>query len=99
MAKITPIVIWRESKKNFQRLGQKGELVSFTKIHTPVKDFVKQRPYWVGIIKLKDGEKITAQLVVEGRLPKIGKEVIGVLRRLRVQDEDSIIEYGVKFKV
>lgn len=95
----SPVRIWREAKERYQFLGKKGRLISFTKIFNPPKEFVKQRPYWVGVVKFKNGKKTTAQLVVEGENPKVGRIVVGVMRRLQVADEKSVIEYGVKFKL
>lgn len=95
----TPVRIWREAEERYQNLGKKGKIISFTKIFNPPKDFFNQRPYWAGIIEFTNGKKITTQLVVEDKKPEIGQTVVGVLRRIRVKNKKSIIEYGVKFKV
>lgn len=95
----SPVRIWREAAERFKLLGKKGKIVAFTRVFSPPKGFVKQKPYWVAVIKLGNSKKITGQLVVEGKEPEIKQKVIGVLRRIRVADKKSIIEYGVKFKV
>ena len=98
MATSSPVKIWREAGKRLKFLEKKGKLAAFTRIFNPPKGFVEQKPYWVAIIEFNKGKKITGQLVVEDKKPKINQKVIGVLRRIRAADKKSIIEYGVKFK-
>ena len=93
-----PAAYWRNKKENFLYLHKTGTLVSCTQIHHPPKGFGKQA-YWVGIIQLDSGEKTTGQLILEGNTPQNGAQVIGVVRKTRKADTESVIEYGVKFKV
>jgi len=94
-----PIQVWRKAKTSYQNLDKVGRIISLTKISSPIEGFENQRPYWVAVIKLRNGLKITSQLVEGINQPKVGDQVIGVLRRTRVPDKESIIEYGVKWKI
>jgi len=96
----SPIKIWRENKTKYLNLGKHGKIVVATKISTPVDGFSAFTPYWVAIITLDNGEKVTAQLVdTVGKLPKKGDRVIGICRRIKAPDKISVIEYGIKFKI
>ena len=55
-------------------------------------------PYCVGIIELKEGAKITAQIVdCKYEDLKIGTEVEAVFRKFYKSGEKGIIHYGTKF--
>jgi uncharacterized OB-fold protein len=95
----SPIQIWREAKNRYQYLGKIGRILSLTKIQTPLAGFEKSLPYYAAIIELAEGKKITGQLIENSKEPKMGSQVIGVLRRLKNPDEKGIIEYGVKWKI
>lgn len=71
----------------------KGTIESYTTIRTPPAGFAG--PYVVAIIKLKEGPKITANVV--GEEVDIGDKVSFVLRRLNDTTE-GVIHYGPKFK-
>jgi len=105
---ISPVKIWRESQKQYQYLGKQGKIVSFTQIQTPLSGFGKNTPYLVAVIAVDKGRKITSQLVDsvslnQGRNSQepvlMGRQVVGVLRRLKTPDNQGVIEYGVKFKL
>jgi len=97
-----PANYWRNKKETFSHLNKIGTLISFTHIHNPPKDFGKNS-YWVGIIEFDTGNNtkklITGQLVIEQSTPKIGAQVIGVVRKTRKANSESVIPYGVKFKL
>ena len=94
---LSPIAQWR-NKEKYKYLGKIGKIVSFTKINNPPDGF-GDFPYYAGIIKLTNGEKKIAQLVLESKVPKIGDRVKGVIRKIGIQDKEAIINYGVKFKL
>ena len=71
----------------------RGVVESYTIIRTPPAGFTG--PYLVAIIKLKEGPKITANVV--GEKIVIGDEVGSVFRRLNDTTE-GVIHYGLKFK-
>jgi uncharacterized OB-fold protein len=52
--------------------------------------------YWVAIVRLAEGPKITAQLTGFETPPQIGQPVEAVVRRLYV--EEGVIRYGFKFQ-
>lgn len=104
----SPVRIWRESETRYQYLGKTGKILSLTKIQTPVAGFEKYLPYFVAVIQLEDGKKITGQIVVQSSTPKGGQakfkvqsgdKVVGVLRRLKESSEKGLIEYGVKWRI
>jgi uncharacterized OB-fold protein len=91
------VKIWRRAKKNYQYLGKKGKVDSLTRIVQAPVGFESQAPYWTGVISLWGGRKVIGQLVDREGV-KRGDKVVGVLRRIKVVEKDSVIEYGVKFK-
>ena len=94
----SPISAWRKTKTTYRYLGKKGLIVSFTKVINPPAGFGRL-PYWVGIIEFPDGERQTSQLVLEGKEPKVGGKVIGIVRKIGQVGKEEIINYGVKFKL
>ena len=93
-----PAIYWRKKKAAFAFLNKTGTLVSFTKINHPPKGFGKHA-YWVGVIEFNGGEKKIGQLVLEGKEPKFGAEVLGVARKIKETNKEEVISYGVKFKI
>jgi uncharacterized OB-fold protein len=79
-------------------LAQTGKVETFTVIHVAPSGFTDQAPYAVGIIKLDDGVRITAQ-IVDADLEKlaIGDPVKLEFRRINQDGESGIICYGYKF--
>jgi len=94
-----PIRLWRQQKEKFKYLGELGKIVSVSKVTTTPKELAPFAPYWVGVVQLKGGKRLTAPVICLKRSPQSGDRVVGVLRRLRPPDEKGIIEYGVKFQV
>jgi uncharacterized OB-fold protein len=97
----SPIKYWR-STKNWQKyLGKTGRVITATRIHSGPEGFEKQSPYWVGIIQLENGEKITGQIKVKNQKLKVktNDKVVGVLRISREVGKDEVVEYGVKWKI
>ena len=80
-------------------IGKTGTLSSFTVIRQPPADFGYQAPYPVAIIRLDNGESVTAQMVdyASGDLV-IGRRVITVVRRIIQSQTDDVIPYGIKVK-
>jgi uncharacterized OB-fold protein len=79
-------------------LAQKGVIETYTVIRVAPTGFGDQAPYAVGIIKLEDGVKITAQIV--DCLPeslKIGDPVRLEFRKVQQDGESGILCYGYKF--
>ena len=51
--------------------------------------------YWVAIVELEEGLRITAQLTDVEAPPQIGQPVRAVVRRL--YEEEGVVRYGFKF--
>ena len=96
---ISPVKIWRNQKKIQKILGSVGEIISFTQVFVPPLGFEAQAPFIVVIVKLKNGNKYTAQLVDwEEKQLITGQKVKAVLRKTRDPGEEGVIPYGIKFK-
>jgi len=79
-------------------LAQAGTIETFTVIHVAPTGFGDQTPYAVGIIKLDDGARITAQIVdCEPAKLAIGDRVRLEFRKIQQDGESGIICYGYKF--
>jgi uncharacterized OB-fold protein len=80
------------------QLTEEGKLVTWTVIHVAPSDFSEQAPYVIGIVELQEGVRITAQIVdCEPEQLDFGMSVKRVLRRLRSEGPDGILQYGYKF--
>ncbi|RLE81981.1 MAG: transcriptional regulator [Thermoprotei archaeon] len=81
------------------KLSEDGVLINYTIIHYASREFKYQTPFIVGVVKLREGVKVLAQIVdVDLSEIKEGIEVEAVFRKLREQGEQGIIEYGLKFR-
>lgn len=95
----SPPKVWRKSKTIAKELGQNGLVISFTKIHAAPSGFEHQIPYFVAIIKFKNGQKKTLEVVdVSQTGLKIGTKVTTVLRRINQASPEGVIHYGIKAK-
>lgn len=91
----SPVKVWRNHKKVKKYLNLKGVVLAWTKIFSAPFGFEKQAPYFVAIVKLENGEKITT-MVVDSSSLKTGDKVKTVLRRMKDVGKDEVIEYGIK---
>lgn len=86
--------------KSFKKiaLSGKGKLLTFTQVTSAPSAFINYSPYCIGIIKLDEGIKITAQ-VADTNLDelKTGTKVQATLRKLYECGKNGIINYGIKF--
>ena len=78
-------------------LSDEGEILTYTVIHVPPAQFELESPYAIGIIELKGGGKLTAQIVdcAPDKI-KIGTKVKVVFRRIQMEGEGGILCYGYK---
>ena len=96
---ISPVKIWRRQKVVRERLGHRGKIISWTTIMVPSADFKDVAPYPVAIVELNDGSRAVGQLVdYQKEDLTVGREVIGILRKVRRPTDDGVIAYGLKFK-
>lgn len=80
------------------KLAQTGTVETFTVIRVAPSGFSDEAPYAVGIIKLDDGVKLTAQIVdCDPEKIAIGDPVKLEFRRLQEDGESGILCYGYKF--
>jgi uncharacterized protein len=78
----------------------KGEVYTFTEIHSPAEGFEEQVPYVFAIIKLDEGAHVTGQIVDAHKEDlKIGSKVSAVFRKIQSDDPEGLIHYGFKFKL
>lgn len=75
-------------------LSGEGEIVTYTKVHVAPEGFQKNVPYHLGIIKLKEGPHLLAE--IKGSVA-IGKKVKMIFRKL--SEEGGLKQYGYKFEV
>lgn len=75
-----------------------GKIVSFTQIHAGPEVYADLAPYCVAIIDLKEGARITSQVIdCKYEDLKVGMEVEAVFRKFYKSGEKGIIHYGMKF--
>jgi len=51
------------SKMKWAEVSGKGKLISFTVIHIAPDEFVEEAPYYVAIIELEEGTRVSARLL------------------------------------
>lgn len=79
-------------------LAKNGVVETYTVIHVAPTGFSDQAPYAVGVVKLEDGVKVTAQIVdCDPDALKIGDPVRLEFRRVQQDGESGILCYGYKF--
>ncbi len=89
----------RSSKLTGIKLDARGEVVTYTIIHSAPEGFKRQTPYAMAIIKLREGPMLTTQIVdCKPEEVKIGMAVEGVFRKIGEVGRDGLIYYGFKFR-
>jgi len=82
------------------KLSGEGKIITYTIIHEAPEKFEGQTPYPIAIIKLKEGPKITAQIVdCDLDKIKIGKSVKLTFRKIQDDGYVGAIYYGYKFQI
>ncbi len=94
----SPITTWRQTKNIHTRIGKLGKIISWTKIFVAPTGFENDVPYYAGIIEFEKEKRETFQLVNCDKEPKIGQNVITVVRRVCKQKLTEVIQYGIKVK-
>ncbi|MDD5472837.1 MAG: Zn-ribbon domain-containing OB-fold protein [Candidatus Methanoperedens sp.] len=75
----------------------KGEVLTYTIVHSAAKDYAKHTPYILAIIKLDEGPRLTSQVICAHEDIHIGMKVKSAFRRLGEESEKGMIYYGTKF--
>ena len=79
-------------------LAKTGTVETFTVIRVAPSGFGDEAPYVVGVIKLDDGVKLTAQIVdCEPEAVEVGTPVRLEFRKVQQDGESGILCYGYKF--
>lgn len=79
-------------------LAQEGTLETFTVIRVAPSGFTDQAPYAVGVVKLDDGVKVTAQIVdTDVDRLETGRRVRMEFRKIVADGHTGVISYGYKF--
>ncbi len=90
----------RKGKINKIEYSGEGTVYAHTTVHVPPTGFDYQKPYVLGIIKLKEGPLIMAQIVdCRPEEVEIGKKVRMVFRKITSDGDKGVICYGYKFKL
>lgn len=78
-------------------LNRNGKLISYTIIHVAPSKFSGQTPYAVGIVELKNGVRLLAQIAdCDLNKLKSGMALRIEFRRISDEGEAGIINYGYK---
>ena len=89
----------KKPAKTPHTLSGRGEVYTYSTVHSAPQGFEVYAPYTVALIKLEEGPMVTAQLTdVATADIEIGMPVEMVTRRLRTQGDDGTITYGYKFR-
>ncbi|MBF0501180.1 MAG: Zn-ribbon domain-containing OB-fold protein [Candidatus Riflebacteria bacterium] len=80
------------------KLSGKGKLDTFTIIRVAPEGFGDEVPYAVGIIDLKDGVRLMAQITdCDPTTLKTGDKLVAKFRKVQEDGKNGIIKYGYKF--
>ncbi|BDC19815.1 Zn-ribbon domain-containing OB-fold protein [Acidianus sp. HS-5] len=81
------------------KLSGRGTLISYTMSYQNRPGFEKTTPEYIGLIRLDEGIEIVAPLTdVTGEI-KDNSRVEAVIRRLKADSSNGLIEYGIKFRL
>jgi len=81
------------------KLAETGHVLSWTVIRNPPADYKEYAPYVVALVELDGGGWVLSQLVdVEPIKVETGMRVEMAFRRVKVDGDSGIIEYGYKFR-
>ncbi|MBL8133093.1 MAG: OB-fold domain-containing protein [Anaerolineae bacterium] len=81
-----------------QAFAGTGEIVSFTTVREAPEGYEDQAPYVLALVRLDEGQMITAQITDLEDLPAIGDRVEMVTRKLTTEGPRGMIVYGYKFR-
>ncbi|HDQ72112.1 MAG TPA: Zn-ribbon domain-containing OB-fold protein [Chloroflexi bacterium] len=81
------------------RFSGRGEVYSYSTVHTPPRGFEAYVPYTVALVQLEEGPMVTAQLTdVDAEHVRIGMPVEMVTRKIQEEGAEGAIIYGYKFR-
>ncbi len=95
-----PVKNWRRQKETRKLLNLEGKILTWTEIAVSSKEFSYFAPYITALVELENGQKAFGEVVnVSRNEVKTGAKVKSVLRRIGKPQQDSVINYGLKFKL
>lgn len=81
-----------------QAFAGTGEIISFTTVREAPEGYEDQVPYVLALVRLDEGQMVTAQITdLDGPLA-IGDRVEMVTRKLTTEGPRGMIVYGYKFR-
>ncbi len=81
------------------QLSGQGEVYSHTTVYDAPVGFQHQAPYSLALVRLDEGPMLTAQLTdIDPKEVHIGMPVEMVTRKLSVEGDEGLIQYGYKFR-
>jgi len=93
---IQPPKVWRKSKNFKELIGRTGTVLNFTKIHVLPASNINKKPYYVSLVELENGKKMTVQIADSEHVNlKTGAKVRLILRKNAVSD-NGLIQYSIK---
>lgn len=81
------------------RFSGRGKILSYTVIRIPPEGFEIYTPYAVAIIELKEGTRISGQVIGRPEDVEIGRPVRPVFRKIHEDGNSGLIQYGIKFEI
>ena len=88
-----------QQRQTWTTLSGRGEIYSYTTMHSVPVGFEEYSPYMVALVKLAEGPMVTAQLTdVDAQDVFIGMPVEMVTRKLSQDGDEGQILYGYKFR-
>ncbi|MBI4010189.1 MAG: Zn-ribbon domain-containing OB-fold protein [Candidatus Aenigmarchaeota archaeon] len=80
------------------KLSGVGKIVSYSLVNVPPEEHAAMAPYTLAIVQLKEGVKLTSQIVdCNEKDVHIGMTVEAVFRKI-TEDGNGLISYGFKFR-
>jgi uncharacterized protein len=88
-----------QQHQTWTTLSGRGEVYSYTTMHSAPTGFEEYVPYTVALVKLDEGPMVTAQLTdIDAQEIFIGMQVEMVTRKLSQEGDEGQILYGYKFR-
>ena len=96
----SPVKVWRRQKAIRDLLGQKGSIISWTKIYTPPPPYKRNAPYVIVYVQLDSGQNICVQLVdwSDYSTLKRGIRVLVTVRKLQEHILEEVVTYSIACK-
>ena len=91
---------WRSSKERLKLASSEIKCVieSFIVVYNAPKGYEDNAPYVIALVKLSNGEKIISQIADADKI-EVGMKVEPCLRKVYVNGDKGLIEYGTKFRL